>query len=278
MARRNFSEILRDASIDIRREYDRLYGIFYLQKNIDQSGFSYSLRDYCSMNFMNLPFRGTCISLDDFEDYHKIYYERKPSELDVDYLISFCEYSYNLVIHLQPPTPSVFGMSSPHQLYLQQVLKVIDLLCYIQSSDNGIVIFVPKSSAVISAAEIVKPSLSYKIIEYNHHALQGNIEGKKAILLLLAEELEPKKKELKKISQSLENDLFTLFNNLNLRHNNCDSDSQYYKPIVADMPKNELEQWYDETYQLCLLSFLELDNIERTEKIRVLKERLKSGD
>lgn len=182
------------------------------------------------------------------------------------------------MLHLQPTTPSIFGVASPAQAYLQQVLKVIDVLCYIQSTENSIVIFVPKSADVISAAEIVKPSLSYKIIEYNHRTLQGNIDGKKAILLLLAEELEPRRRELKKINQSIENDLFTLFNNLNIRHNNCDTDSQYYKPVVADMPKNELEQWYDETYQLCLLSFLELDNIERSEKIQALRERLKSGD
>ena len=37
------------------------------------------------------------------------------------------------------------------------------------------------------------------------------------------------------------------------------------------MSKDELESWYDETYQLCLLAFLELDNVERTKKVAELK-------
>lgn len=38
------------------------------------------------------------------------------------------------------------------------------------------------------------------------------------------------------------------------------------------MPIKELEFWYDEIYQLSLLSFLELDNIERSKQIEVLKQ------
>ena len=44
-----------------------------------------------------------------------------------------------------------------------------------------------------------------------------------------------------------------------------------YKETVAKMSKDELENWYDETYQLCLLAFLELDNVERTKKVVELK-------
>ena len=37
------------------------------------------------------------------------------------------------------------------------------------------------------------------------------------------------------------------------------------------MTQDELEGWYDETYQMCLLAFLELDNVERTKKVAELK-------
>ena len=43
---------------------------------------------------------------------------------------------------------------------------------------------------------------------------------------------------------------------------------------VADMDKETLEKWYDETYQMCLLAFLELDNLERKEKVEHLKQAL----
>lgn len=59
---------------------------------------------------------------------------------------------------------------------------------------------------------------------------------------------------------------------MNIRHNNCDPNSKNYKEHTANMPIKELEFWYDEIYQLSLLSFLELDNIERSKQIEVLKQ------
>ena len=74
-----------------------------------------------------------------------------------------------------------------------------------------------------------------------------------------------------------------MFNNLDLRHNNTtrnlakeEKRDTNYKQIVADMTPDELEDWYDETYQLCLLAFLELDNVERMQKIDELKKKIKS--
>ncbi len=43
------------------------------------------------------------------------------------------------------------------------------------------------------------------------------------------------------------------------------------------MPKKQLEEWYDEIYQLSLLAFLELDNIERNRKISDLKDLIGKG-
>lgn len=116
----------------------------------------------------------------------------------------------------------------------------------------------PKSPEAIAVSEIVSPAISYKIIEYNHHALQGNIEAKKAIILLLANQLEPKRTELQSINKTLENNIFFLYNNMNLRHNNCDRVSKNYKKHTADMSEQELEFWYDEIYQLSLLAFFRI--------------------
>lgn len=62
-----------------------------------------------------------------------------------------------------------------------------------------------------------------------------------------------------------------MFNNMNIRHNNCTEGDKNYREVVAKMSQDELEKWYDETYQLCLLAFLELDNVERTKKVAQLK-------
>ena len=274
MSRRNFAQILEEANIDIRREYDRLYGSFFLQKTFDGMGNSLSLYEYCQMNFINIPFRGTCLTLDDFDDVYNIHFEKVPNNFDLNYLLLFCEYTYNFLIYLNPINSfGNFGGNSPSQIYLQQVYKVIEEIGYMYSvNENGITIFVPKSQEAISVSEIIEPEISYKVIEYNHYSLQGNIEGKKAILLMIADKIEAKRAELRNINRTMETNIFMLFNKMNIRHDNCSKESPKYVEYVANMPKKELEQWYDEIYQLTLLAFLELDNVERNRKISELKD------
>ena len=56
-------------------------------------------------------------------------------------------------------------------------------------------------------------------------------------------------------------------NNLDLRHNNKNPGSNDYKEPVAQLPDEELEKWYDETYQLMLYEILVLENIDREKRI-----------
>ena len=43
---------------------------------------------------------------------------------------------------------------------------------------------------------------------------------------------------------------------------------------VANLADEELEKWYDETYQMLLLAMLEVDNIERNRKVNELKKKI----
>lgn len=280
MERRNLAQILEDAEISIEREYERLYSSFYRQRTFDGFGNNLSLYEYCQMNFISIPFRGTCLTLDDFEDFYNIHFDRNPSDFDLNYLIRFCEYTYNMLIYLNPMNPmGNLSFNAPYQIYLQQIYKVVEETGYMYSQNKkGITIFVPKSPEAISVSEIIEPEISYRIIEYNHHMLQGDIEGKKEILKLLADKMESKRKELKNINKTMETNIFMLFNYLNIRHDNCSKESPKYVEYVANMPKRELEQWYDETYQLSLLAFLELDNVERNKKISELKNLIGKGN
>ena len=40
------------------------------------------------------------------------------------------------------------------------------------------------------------------------------------------------------------------------------------------MKKERLEKWYDELYQMMLLAILLLDNVDRTAKVKELKEKI----
>ena len=125
--------------------------------------------------------------------------------------------------------------------------------------------------------EKLKSALSYRIIEYNHHSMKGNLERKKATLIALADKLEAKRTKLKQINTSLESDLFYLLNSVNVRHNNAEQGGKNYIHFVADMKDGDIEQWYDDIYQMCLLAFLELDHLERKERVKKLKEDIQKN-
>ena len=86
--------------------------------------------------------------------------------------------------------------------------------------------------------------------------------------------LEGKQARLNQVNPTLKKDLFYIFNNFNIRHNNCDNQSKDYKQAIATMDKQELENWYDETYQMCLLAFMELEQADRKPKFDAIKAEI----
>ena len=272
MVRRNFLQVLQEKSVDLKREYQRLYELFYIQKAPDMPGTCYTLKEFCEGNFLNVPFRRTCLSLEDFDDTYNYHFEKIPHDFDLNYLLSFCEYTFNLSIWITPGNPlCVFGNAQQSQFYLQQVQNVMEMIGYTRAIQEGISIFVPKDRGAISVSEIVAPEISYKVLEYNHYTMNGDIARKRETLRILADQLEPRRVELAAINKELANNVFFMFNNMNIRHNNSTEGDKNYREVVAKMTQDELENWYDETYQLCLLAFLELDNVERTKKVSELK-------
>lgn len=181
-------------------------------------------------------------------------------------------------------TQGSFAWSRPAfinvQFYLDQIGRVIEKIGYMQAAEDNFAIFVEKSPSAIAVAEspLIPDNLSYRLISYNHYAMKGKLEEKKALLQQLASILEAKRKDLHQADKTLENDLFYSFNNLNIRHNNINPELKgKYKAYVAQMPKDKLEKWYDETYQMCLLAFLQIENLDRKMKFDTLKAEIEKA-
>lgn len=134
------------------------------------------------------------------------------------------------------------------------------------------VLLVEKSAAATAVAEIVEPQVANKVIEYNHYMLKGDIEGKRIILLLMADKFEPIRPELKQINSSLESNIGYLLNKMNIRHNN--KEGKNVNTYVVGLSDEEVEKWYDETYQMLLLAFLLMDNQERNVRVDELKKKM----
>lgn len=271
--RRNFAQVLKTGKVDPKKEYSKLYALFYRKDDRDNK----SLADLISMNIESFYFRGTCLDLDEFDEKYGFHFVEQPPDFDTDYLISFCEYIYNFVLHFED---HYFFAQINKYFYLQQINKVIEAIGYMESREDEFTIFVPKDNAAIavSESEHIPENVSYKVIAYNHHSMKGNLEAKKAVLQQLASILEAKRKNLSRADKTLETNLFYSFNNLNIRHNNVDPELKgKYKAYVAQMSNDELEKWYDETYQMCLLAFLQIENFDRKAEFEKLKAKIENS-
>ncbi len=264
--RRNFAQALKTGGLDIKEEYDKLYNLFYGQ---DKDG--KSLSQCISDNFLDFHFRGTCLTLEEFDRKHEFNFEESPRNFDTDYFVSFCEYVWNFVTFLQD---GYFFRYHNKMFFWQHIEKLIDAIGYERTQENGFTIFVPKDNVAIAVSEspLIPDDVSYKVIAYHHHSMKGDLEAKKETIRKLADLLEPKRENLKNENKKLANDLFGMFNKMNIRHNNCDpSDESKYCKYIAEMSSKDLETWYDEIFQMCLLAFMELDHVERKAKINELK-------
>lgn len=269
--RRNFAQVLREAKIDIKFEYSTLYSLFFENEINLGYGQYVSIRDVIDDSFLNIWFRGTCISLDDFDKKYGYNFVPQPQNFDIEYLISFCEYLYNLSLAYQGAKDNIYEAIKMVNLLVVQIQKVIEDIGYMQAEEDGFIIFVEKSPVAIAVSEMLPKEDAYKIISYNHHSMRGDIEEKRSTLVQLAMLLEGKRGQLNSINKDLESDIFFLFNNINIRHNNCDESSTKYKKHVADMDAETMEKWYDRTYQMCLTAFLELERLDEKEELNQLK-------
>ena len=269
--RRTFADILINNKIDIKKEYTRLYNLFY-----NPIYNSYSIFGRVNAHFDEIWFRGTCNSLNDFNEEYGFYFEKQPEDFNLDYLVSFCEYLYNIVFAVNVSGSIYPFVSKSIRVIKEQLGRVIELIEYdCCENENGYMILIPKSPQVTLVAQCVSEKLSYKMLEYNHHSLIGDLESKKSILLNIYQEIEPQRKILKTIDTSLEKNLFFAFNNFNIRHNNCDSTNvDNYVPQFSKLRKNKKEELYDWLYNQSLIAFIKLENNVLNTSFKEIKEKI----
>lgn len=268
MARRNFYDIIKNSQFNVQRECERMNYLLYSNDSTDES-----IYDMIEEAFIEFPkkFRRRTVSLDDFNKTYNFYFQEVNIFFEIEDYLSYCEYVSNLCNQLL--------LCKNYKLYQEDIAAIDDLLNTIKGAidelgymfieKDGILICVEKNTAAMSVAEIVPEEIAYSVLEYNHYQLKGNLIRKRDILSYMANNIEDKniRNNLKQINATLESQLYQLINKF-VRHDH--SQTKY----ITTMTNDEIEEVYDDIYQMWLLAQLELDHIDRKEKIKSLLEQI----
>lgn len=158
----------------------------------------------------------------------------------------------------------------------KNVNEVLDKLNYkIVNYDNDRHIIIPKNEVAKQVSEKIENDyISFKTLEYNHHTLIGNLDEKKTILKLLADEFEKSKQSLLKNEKLIKSDIENLgylLNNFNIRH-----DNKRNQDVLSKLDDKELEEIYDMTYDL-LIMVLSFNDVKKYRRM-INKLKIKLGD
>ena len=281
MPRKNIFDIVGDI-FDVSIELKRMYRLFEQTIMIPSYPIDTTLRKYIHIDgFSKWKNRGRCVDLNDFLsllDYDNLWEKAKTNVEDLFLLI---EIIYNFW-HIADNYTNIWREYSDNSRNFHLLKKIMDDCLahynykgeYFPDAQQLIVIEdKPEATAV---AEIVDTEIGRKVLRYNHYMLKGDLETKKDILLALGADLEPKREQIRAIDKNVEDGIFYMLNNLHLRHNNKVEGDRHYKLAVAKMDDQTLENWYDELYQMMLLAYLQMDQVDRNSKVRALKHTVNS--
>lgn len=277
MGRQNFFERI-EQNLNLQNEYEKLEKIVLKYTN----EYNMSLNDEIESYFDLWKYKKNYLSFDELRSHLGFTYTKAwdysfNAEIESIYdFFVYCEMILNMILVVLPEEAQIVNDNI--------IKKIIYIINYDLESLNYTVskmsddqyIIVQKDAAVSEVVELVEPTIADSILEYNHYVLKGDLEKKKNILVKIANALEPQKSEIKAINYQLFKDYFYLINNMDIRHNNCDSsDTSNYNAYFDKLTIEEKEEWYDEIYQMSLLIFLLLENRNRTKKISDLKSKYK---
>ena len=269
--RRNIVDILSQTPFNTENEYQQLYDLFFYERIKIDSYNASTLFTFISQHFRELPHHLIKRSIS-IRDYNKLYgYNFLPysemrgtvhdSEQLLELFITLCEYVYNFISKALVIITPYRHLQKQAQFIIANIESSIDEIGYKIIVKDNLYIIVPASPQALAVAEIVKPELAMSVFEYNHYRLKGQLTEKLSILKLLADDIEPFRSELNAISRNSTNYLFRSLNFF-IRHNNQE------KIEAKELSSIEIEEWYDDIYQIYLLAKLELDNVKRIGKAK----------
>ena len=277
MARISFGDLVRNAGVNYQAEYRTLLTllngsactIFPDREFKEDAVFmgeceERSFANFCDEHFERFPIalRGTCRSLAGFNQYYEFYPE-KISHPDLDAVLTLVEYFMTFSAALQAIIDSegLYTEKVVNTHITQHIKILLGKLRHKAIVEGPFVRLVPEDVVVAEVSAKLPKELAIKTFLYRHRSMVGNIEKKREALLSLGHQLESSRDMIH--DKSLESAIFSILNNMNIRHNNVDpKDTAKYREFVAKLESKELEKWYDRLYQMMIVAFARLDATE----------------
>lgn len=286
MTRKNYFELIQDMEFNADKEFEIISKLISEKRSPSSITLSLiSLQNVFNVNFI-LYLKYRKIQFTSYDEVNKYF---KNNMNGTERLFSYIEFIIDLYSFLKKNTGKM-NNSDRYNYYLisNSFREIEDRINYsldktnheLIELDSGNRIIVEKNVYASEVSQIVSETSiqdAIKVLEYNHFANKGNIERKKEILISLATYLEPFRDELNDSEELKEvmkvnnkkkiiavEQLFNMYNNLGLRHNN---NKQYH----LEMTEEELEQWYDDIYASTLFVILSLDEARILSKLKTLR-------
>lgn len=248
-----------------------LYDIILRWRKIGRAIDRYIIKDW--------KYSSRCIQLNDLRKKLEIsHFDIYQNNFPLDKCLLYFELIYNLLQVLLDKYHDVkdrdIEIIDEEDVYkiIDNIEGVLEELNYKMEKVEDKYLIVEKDIIATSVAE-KNPDICGDIIEYRRFNLKGEVETKKAIILKLAEKIEPLRKKFKGTSYNMVmEELQMILNNLNLRHNNLEGTNK--KEYIVNMSKEELEKWYDKTYDMILCVLTLNDYLDIKNDIEDLKKKL----
>lgn len=286
-ARQNIFDIIQN-NYDIAREINKINDIINrLEVGLDDvEGFGYGffnsenlykwVEDNCFPKWKN---RGVMLDIEEFEDIlgiEDIILNAEREMIAPEDALIYLEYILNIIymcLNSDAYKNNELKIDEKYSILMEVINNLLDNLNYeIKYFENEEkVLLVEKNATATAVAEISDEKTALEVLEYNHYLLKGNIEKKRAILKSITDVVEGHRTNQK--NSGVLSDYGYLVNNLNIRHNNFDGSKK--QPYLISMTDEELEQWYDITYQIILICILQNEyDSNLKEEISALKKTM----
>lgn len=260
---------------------------------VNRYGYDRTLREIIEENFIAYKSRGSFLTFSELEQF-----TQDNSQNADDYLFTYTEMLIDVLDEiielylekLREEDRRYAGSNTQDYRTAivsqkNRILKQID--DYLERSNHEVIknasnqyIVLQKNANATQAFEILSDtdeSIAIKILEYNHYSNKGDTETKRKLLVEIGTYFMPLREKLnisfdskifktKNSKSKIVDELFEMFNFLQLRHYN--EDKQYIELTDSIV----LEDWYDKVYNTILFVIIAEEQIQISNEFNELKK------